>query len=345
MITYRDLRKEKKGIALFLLEIGITIGIILYDYFFELHILFSESLLSNIKAKNGLLYIVSFILIYSLLSYFIFYTKTLGLIFQFIAAIPAGMILADIWLENVILAILICFCIYSVIYYFSIMHPVRLSERQYYADRDANGVTQFKYLGSMPNGQKRLNRLLNRYDTLNNKAMHIFSHMRSSGDTYPKQFTFISKEIISIKNSILADLTDLCEAEDELFDEIYEDILISLDELESDVSSLHTMFTLHLSNTDKREEESIQRARFQEEQKRFEREQQARFKQEHTRETPIPKTKREAFDFFLGCDDQATLKKRYRDLMKAYHSDGSTGNEEIATQINMAYEEAKQRLS
>lgn len=368
MLTYRDLRKEKKGIALCLLEIGITIGIILYDYFFELHILFPTGFLTNIKASNGLVYLLSFVLIYSLLSYFTFYTRTLGLIYQFIAAIPTGLIVADIASINLILSIFISLCLYNLIYYFSIMRPVSLSENQYYADQEANGVTQFKYLGSMPNGQRRLNRLLDRYDSLNNKAMHIFSHMRASGEKYPKQFTFISKEIISIKNSILADLTELCEAEDDLFDEIYEDVIISLDELDSDVSSLHTLFNLHLSESNRQEqyeqrhyeddsrqklfEEQERRRQLEERNRRLEEERNKRLEEErqtrqryYEEDSPIPKTKREAFDFFLGCEDMATLKKRYRDLMKTYHSDGIAGNEEIATQINMAYEEAKQRLS
>jgi hypothetical protein len=182
----------------------------------------------------------------------------------------------------------------------------------------------------MPNGQKKMNRLLDYYDSLNNKAMHIFSNMRSSGKKYPEQFSFISKQVLSIKKNILVDLKDLCEANGEDFEDIYSDISISLDELDSDVSSLHTLFNIHLSEPkNKYRPNNYSKPINHKKQK-----------------TPKMETSTtEAFDFFLGCKDLTTLKKRYRDLMKTYHSDVTSGNEQIAIDINSAYENAKTRLT
>ena len=56
-------------------------------------------------------------------------------------------------------------------------------------------------------------------------------------------------------------------------------------------------------------------------------------------------TENNNFDFFLGCEDLDSLKKRYRDLMKIYHSDGNNGSEEIASKINVLYEEAKKKFT
>ncbi len=45
-----------------------------------------------------------------------------------------------------------------------------------------------------------------------------------------------------------------------------------------------------------------------------------------------------AFDFFDGCNDKESIKKRYRDLMKTYHPDQGNGSESTLKQINNQYE-------
>ena len=48
--------------------------------------------------------------------------------------------------------------------------------------------------------------------------------------------------------------------------------------------------------------------------------------------------------FFRGVNNQVALKKRYKDLMKIYHPDNSSGDSEILIKINEEYEELKYRL-
>ena len=51
------------------------------------------------------------------------------------------------------------------------------------------------------------------------------------------------------------------------------------------------------------------------------------------------------FDFFAGCQSEADLKKRYRDLMKSFHPDGDIGDEDSVKQINEAYEKAQKKFA
>jgi restriction system protein len=44
------------------------------------------------------------------------------------------------------------------------------------------------------------------------------------------------------------------------------------------------------------------------------------------------------FDFFKGCNTKDDIKQRYKDLMKVYHPDKKTGDEQIAKYINDQYE-------
>lgn len=327
MLTYSDLRKEKKGIVLLSIEAFSVIGLILYEFFFEIHILFTESFLTNIKETNGFLKLFGFIFLFSIVSYFIFYSRILGLFYQIASSFSLGYIFSTLLSGKLLLSITCCAIFTLGFYYIQILRPIQTSKKEYLENREANGITQYKYLGYTPNGQKRMNRLIDRYDSLNNRAMHIFSNMRSSGKIFPEQFSFITKQILSIKKLILIGLEDLCEAEDDDFETLVSNISVSLDELHSDVLSLHSFFNSFLSTSNSKEK-------------------QASFSKKHQEEEspPIRNTSNKSFDFFLGCEDATTLKKRYRDLMKAYHSDGISGNEQISVEINTAYEEAKNLL-
>lgn len=329
MLTYKDLRKERKGIVLLNIEIFSIVGLFLYLYFFEISISFFSYVLTMSRSHSNFLKLIVFLLIFALFSYVIYYTDILGFLFQVNMSFPIGVILSDIFSSRLFLTVSCCFIFNLGCYYIQIMRPIRISRKQYAKDQEANGITQYKYLGSMVNGQNLLNRLLDRYDSLNNRAMHIFSNMRSSGKTYPDQFSFLSKQILSTKQALLNSFTDLCEANDQEFASISSDIRICLDEFDSDICSLHTLFTLHLSN-----QNNPSRANVGSKPK----------KQIHEDSSSNTISSKESFDFFLGCDDLATLKKRYRDLMKAYHSDGFAGNEQISKDINLAYDEAKKRF-
>lgn len=48
---------------------------------------------------------------------------------------------------------------------------------------------------------------------------------------------------------------------------------------------------------------------------------------------------------FNGCTDYESLHKRYKDLMKVYHSDIQNGDNEMATKINAEYEKLKKKYS
>ncbi len=48
--------------------------------------------------------------------------------------------------------------------------------------------------------------------------------------------------------------------------------------------------------------------------------------------------------FFCGVTDQASLKKRYKDLIKIYHPDNANGDNGTLLEITREYEELKIRL-
>ena len=48
--------------------------------------------------------------------------------------------------------------------------------------------------------------------------------------------------------------------------------------------------------------------------------------------------------FFRGVNNQAALRKRYKDLLKIYHPDNICGDQEILLKINEEYEELNNRL-
>lgn len=50
------------------------------------------------------------------------------------------------------------------------------------------------------------------------------------------------------------------------------------------------------------------------------------------------KEEKPIFDFFDGCNDKESVKKRYRDLMKTYHPDQGNGSEKTIKLINKQYE-------
>jgi len=322
MLTYKDLRKVKKGIVLLSIETFSIIGLFLYVYFFKISVSFLSFVFTMNQSYSSFVKLFAFLLVYAFLSYFIYYTNTLGFLYQINISFPLGFIISDVFSSNLFLSVACCMIITVGCYYIQIIHPIHTSKKQYIKDQEANGITQYKYLGTYANGQKKLNRFLDRYDSLNNKAMHIFSNIRSSGQKYPEQFSFLSKQIQLTKEVLLTNFKDLCEANDKDFEEIALEIRIALDEFDSDVSSLHTLFTLHLSTIA------------------------SSFPKQSTMNTEENiNANKESFDFFLGCTDLVTLKKRYYDLMKAYHSDGSAGNEQISKDINLSYEKAKNLLS
>ena len=51
----------------------------------------------------------------------------------------------------------------------------------------------------------------------------------------------------------------------------------------------------------------------------------------------------ETIDFFKGCNDIESLKKRYRNLCKVYHPDSGSGNEEVFNIIKSSYETLLQK--
>ena len=57
-----------------------------------------------------------------------------------------------------------------------------------------------------------------------------------------------------------------------------------------------------------------------------------------------PRPRREALPdpggFFRGCRDEASVKRRYRELCKVYHPDSGNGSEEIFVEIQEQYQEA-----
>lgn len=62
-----------------------------------------------------------------------------------------------------------------------------------------------------------------------------------------------------------------------------------------------------------------------------------------------PKTEeKDSFEvsgLFNGCTDYESLHKRYKALMKVYHSDIENGDNEMATKINAEYERLKKKYS
>ncbi len=57
-------------------------------------------------------------------------------------------------------------------------------------------------------------------------------------------------------------------------------------------------------------------------------------------DNPTARAKKEekpAFNFFDGCNDKESIKKRYRDLIKTYHPDQGNGSAETFKQINDQY--------
>lgn len=50
------------------------------------------------------------------------------------------------------------------------------------------------------------------------------------------------------------------------------------------------------------------------------------------------KMEEQTFNFFDGCNDAESVKKRYRDLIKTYHPDQGNGSESTLKQINNQYE-------
>lgn len=48
-------------------------------------------------------------------------------------------------------------------------------------------------------------------------------------------------------------------------------------------------------------------------------------------------------DLFRNCTDYESLHKRYKELMKLYHSDAQNGDDEMAAKINDAYERLKKK--
>lgn len=50
-------------------------------------------------------------------------------------------------------------------------------------------------------------------------------------------------------------------------------------------------------------------------------------------------------DFFAGCNDKASVKKRYRDLSKIYHPDASNGDVTMSQKLNNAYQEELKKYS
>lgn len=49
--------------------------------------------------------------------------------------------------------------------------------------------------------------------------------------------------------------------------------------------------------------------------------------------------------FFSGVSSQQALKKRYKDLIKIYHPDSESGDNETVQEINREYDSLKQRMT
>lgn len=84
-----------------------------------------------------------------------------------------------------------------------------------------------------------------------------------------------------------------------------------------------------------REKEKRARAEW----KRKEREAWERYKREQQR-----MQKKEEFYFFENCSTREQIDARYKALMRAYHPDTQSGDEEMAKIINKQYEEAKKQF-
>ena len=49
--------------------------------------------------------------------------------------------------------------------------------------------------------------------------------------------------------------------------------------------------------------------------------------------------------FFIGVNNESTLKRRYRDLLKIYHPDNVGGDTNTIQEINREYDHLKQRFA
>ncbi len=336
MLTYRDLRKVQKGISLYLIEVITFLGLFFYVYFFVPLSWITESNLKSMDFLYQILILAGSSIIFAFFYYFLFYTEYIGLLFQIFASIPVGYVISDITSKSVVLCILISALLLNLLYYLLLIRPLKKSQEQYDADYEANGKTQYKYLGEYEDGQKILFRKARKYESLNNKVMHILSNMKMYQDSLSPEFTYFTRQINQIKAQIHNELIELCTAEDEEFEQICKDLDIRFDELATDTESLHMMFNLLLAN----QREHAKQSHYETNEERI-------HDKEHNyeeRNISNHRTTHSDFDFFLGCKDQAMLQKRYRDLMKAYHSDGLAGNEDIAKDINIQYERAKNSL-